>query len=145
MPAPCTVQSLTHFPCLQSQATAIIQSPTNSHFFFMAFQLSVVGGFSSELFLKLLPWETGKVKQLTRRHLMNSLLGFTHSKTATSTNRHARSLLRHCLFTLCTHTRTHKHTRAIVNIPHQRLVKPQRHTSPSNQDGSCGFSRAFQS
>lgn len=101
VPAPCTLQSLTHFPCLQSQATAIIQSPTNSHFFFMAFQLSAVGGFSSELFLKLLPWETGKVKQLTRRHLVNSLLGFTHSKTATSTN----------LFTLCTHARTHTSTR----------------------------------
>lgn len=57
----------------------------NSFFFFLslAFQLLVVGGFSSALFLKLLPWETGKVKQLTRRHLMNPLLGFTHSQIAT--------------------------------------------------------------
>lgn len=105
--------------------------------FLVAFQLSVVGGFSSALFLKLLPWETGKVKQLTRCHLMNSLLAFTHSQTATSAIWHTLSLSS-ILFLSSTHTRTHTHCKDLSSTPCQA----QRHTTLSKQAESPSFSHA---
>lgn len=105
--APNIAQSFAYFPCLLSQTTAIIQSPTNNLFlcFFVAFLLSAVGGFSA-LFFQLLPWETGKVKQLMSCHLVNSRLAPTCSQAATSTA-HTRihsQTVSFCFFYTQTHT-----------------------------------------
>lgn len=114
------MQSFAYFPRLLSQTTAIIQSPTNSLSlcFLWPFycQRLVVGGFSA-LFFKLLPWETGKVKQLMRCHLVNSRLALTCSQTATSTAH--TPAFSSILFLLLLHT----NARLIVRISHQMPVK----------------------
>ena len=86
-------QSLTHFQTLRFQTTTIIQSPTSSSkfcyccfvffFFFALLQSTSHGDFSSAAFFKQRLWETEKVKQLTRCHLVNSLsLLFSHTSNS---------------------------------------------------------------
>lgn len=123
MSATCRVRSLTHFPWLQSQARAIIQSPTNS-----LFGISIVSGwcgFFSALFSKLPPWETGKVKQLTRCHLVNS--PWFH----TLTNSHVDGLT-HTLPLKRSLSAPYAHTHNSQDLS-SAARQAQQHTSPSNQ------------
>lgn len=130
--APNTAQSFAYFPCLLSQTTAIIQSPTNSlllcflwHFYCRRLVVSL--HCSSNCF----PGKPGKsnswwvVTSWTR-------LALTCWKTATSTA-HTR-IHSQTFFLLLLHANTH----SIVKISHQMpvklngahlcLIKPQLHT-----------------
>jgi len=99
----------------------------------VSFQLSVVGGFSFVLFLKQLPWETGKVKQLMRCHLMNSLLfSHTHKQLCRSSDTHAPTLTRSLI---STYTHNSKH---LSSGPCQA----ERNRAPSKQAMSCCLSHA---
>lgn len=125
----CYKQSaVTHtFPlsAISSNGNNSVTNKQRLFLFLVAFLLSLVGGFSSALFLNLLPWETGKVKQLTRCHLTNSLFSFrtlTNSHVGVLTCAHSQEFS-FFLSRTHTHAQKHKHTHKNVRISHQLLVK----------------------
>lgn len=108
MSATSTVQSLTHFPCLQSQATAIIQSPTNSGgFFFFFCGISFVGGwwFFFGIVLEtasLGNWESQTADEMSPHELSPRFHTLTNSHVGDLTH---TLPLKHSLFLLA-HTHT---------------------------------------
>lgn len=147
MSATCRVRSLTRFPWLQSQATAIIQSPTNSLFWHVNCQW-LVGCFFSALFSKtasLGNWESQTADKMSPREL--SLVSHTHKQPRRRSDTH--SPFSSVLSLLLLHAHAHAHT--ILKISHQlpvklssthlRLIKPEScclshsHRLPPFKDG----------
>lgn len=115
-----TVQSLTHFPCLQSQAMAIIQSPTNSAvlFFFLLrhFNCRWLVVFLLHCSWNCFPGKLGKSnswRDVTSWTL--SLVSHTHKQPRRRSDTHSPS--HPFSFFLLAHT--HK----ILRISHRLLVK----------------------
>lgn len=132
MSATSTVQSLTHFPCLQSRATAIIQSPTNNCPFFVAFQLSVVWWFFFSCIVleaaSLGNWESQTADETSPREPSPPwfrALAKSHVDDLT----YAPALMHSPLFYA---SRTHAQL-----ISRQTACQARRHTSLSNQAVSC--------
>ena len=145
MSATSTVQSLTHFPCLQSQATAIIQSPTNrAQVFFCG--ISIVGGWWFFFCIVLETASLGNWESQTADEMSpHELSPWFH----TLTNSHVGDLthtlrLKHSLFSPRAHTHTHN-----CKDLSSTACQAQRHTSLSKQAVSCSSSHvltvAFQS